>query len=306
LILNRYSAFVRPGWKILVGGFALVALIAVAFMVTMDQPKTTTTTTTVTQTSTTTSPTAVTTTLLQTTQGPTSVTTFVTTSVTTTELVSTQTKAVVTTDTSTTTTTNVLSTTSTATTTVSGPTTVRTLVRTITTTTTQPATTTTTTTTSTSPQPTRTADWWMRHVEFLANTWYAYVSSNHGGVEICGVTVSTGQELMGAFWASRNQTSTGAQRGMLGAREMALAQNYLAGILNVQAFGTSDNGLLQSAWNACRTSDPAVISSVSLALAAWDMSGNKVQTSDNVGPRDSASGLAFANIPYWDSIPISE
>jgi len=303
LILNRYSAFVRPGWKTIAGGIAIVALIAASFFVFMDQPKTTTATVTQTLTYTTTSPTTLTTTLWQTTQEPGSVST----SVTTTELVSTQTEtqSIVSTVTSTTTTTSLSMTTSTTTTTVTGPVTVRTQVRTITSTTsptTTSSTTTTTSTTATGLQPTRTADWWMRHVDFLSTTWNEFVSLNHGGVTICGVQVGTAPEVMGAFWASRNQTSTGAHRGVLASREMALAQNYLAGILNVQAFGTNDHGLIQGAWNACQTVDPAAISSASLVLAAWDMSGNKVPTSYDVGPRDSASGIAFANIPYWDSI----
>jgi hypothetical protein len=83
---------------------------------------------------------------------------------------------------------------------------------------------------------------------------------------------------------------------------MALAQNYLAGVLNVQAFGASDGGLMQAAWSACQTDNPTVIAPASLALAAWDMSGNKVPTSFDVGPRDAASGMAFANVPFWDSI----
>ena len=81
-----------------------------------------------------------------------------------------------------------------------------------------------------------------------------------------------------------------------------MVQNYLAGVLNAQAFGTSDPSLMEAAWGACQTSDPTVIAPASLALAAWDMSGSNVQTSLNVGPRDAGSGIAFANIPFWDSL----
>ena len=258
------------------------------------------------------SPTTITTTLTQTTTGPTSVTTVVIT----TQLVSnhTETKTVVSTITTTVTTTSLITTASastvaypvnfgvqaetTTTTTESTPTTTTTTTTTSTTT----ITSTTTSTTITNNPTTRTSDWWARHVDFLVTTWDAFVASTDGGVTICGVHVSNAPQLMGAFWASRNQTSTGAERGMLGAREMALVQNYLAGLLNVQAFGANDGHLMQAAWKACQTGDPTVIAPASLALAAWDMSNNKVPTSLNVGVRDSASGLAFADIPYWDTI----
>ena len=151
-------------------------------------------------------------------------------------------------------------------------------------------------------QPTRTSDWWARHVDFLVSTWDAYMAANPGGVTVCGVHVTTSQEVMGAFWASRPELSNGNSRPNGAPIEMALAQNYLAAVLNVQAFGTNDGGLISSGLAACNTDNPTTIRNASLALAAWNLAGNKQSTSFDVGPRDAASGMAYADVPFWDSI----
>lgn len=151
-------------------------------------------------------------------------------------------------------------------------------------------------------QPTRTPDWWMRHVQFLQDTWGAFIQNHPDGVWICGVHVTTAEQVDGAMWASRTLDSLANKRDHLSRAEMAIAEHFLAGLLNMQAFGTDDGGLVSAAQLACDTDNISLINAARMPLAAWNMSGNKMPTSLPVGPRDDASGMAFADIAFWDSI----
>ncbi|TLY21388.1 MAG: hypothetical protein E6K68_06280 [Nitrospirae bacterium] len=115
-------------------------------------------------------------------------------------------------------------------------------------------------------------------------------------------------EMMGGFWSSIPFKSDGKTRRIgLDQARMQLAQQLLAAILNVGAFGTSDGGLIATAKsNYCGTNRDAILASAS-ALNAFNQSGDSLTPSPAPpgfpGKADPRGAQSIAIKALWDTLP---
>jgi hypothetical protein len=149
---------------------------------------------------------------------------------------------------------------------------------------------------------TRTQGFWATHLDLLKTTWAAYIAAHPGGATICGVTITTAQEAMGGLWASVSQTSTGGKRGLPYQSEMVLVQQWIAALLNAQAFGTSDGGLLANGAAACNSGNQSAITNAAEALDNFNNSGDLLTSPFPTGSATPQSAQAFADIRFWDVV----
>ncbi len=153
--------------------------------------------------------------------------------------------------------------------------------------------------------PTRTIGWWQTHLAFEQSTWAAYIAANPGGATICGMTVTTAAQAMGGLWASIPKTSTGTPRSSvgdgIGQWEMILVQQWIGALLNVQAFGTSDGGLLAAGQAACNTDNVSTITTAAGGLDLFNSSGENVAISGG-GSATPQAAKAFADKAFWDTV----
>jgi len=136
----------------------------------------------------------------------------------------------------------------------------------------------------------------------MQSTWAGYIAAHPSGASICGVTVTTDSQAMGVFWASISKLSNGQPRAAIDQHEMILAQQWIGALLNVQAFGTSDGGLLSAAQAACATDVQATIDTYAGLLDAFNQSGDLIPTGLSVGSATPQAAKAFANKVFWDAI----
>jgi hypothetical protein len=173
---------------------------------------------------------------------------------------------------------------------------------TTTSTTTTSTTATSTTTTTSAGGATRTIGWWQTHLAIEQSTWASYIAANPSGASICGLTVTTASQAMGGFWASIPKTSTGAHRDNVPHAEMILVQQWIGALLNTQAFGTSDGGLLASGVTACNTDNVNTITSAANALDNFNSGGDNIASPIPTGSATPQAAQLFANVVFWDSI----
>jgi len=171
-----------------------------------------------------------------------------------------------------------------------------------TTTTSSTTTSTTTTTTTTGTGATRTIGFWKTHLSLEQQTWAAYIAANPGGATICGLTITTAAQAMGGLWANPAKTSTGSHRDSVAQAEMNLVHQWIGALLNAQAFGTSDGGLLASGAAACNTDDSSQITSAGNALDTFNGSGDNISSGIPEGSADPQGAQAFANVVFWDNV----
>lgn len=151
------------------------------------------------------------------------------------------------------------------------------------------------------PGPTRTIGWWQTHLAFEESTWADYIAANPSGATICGVTITTASQAMGGFWASIPKQSDHVKRDHVAQAEMILVQQWIGALLNVQAFGTSDGGILASAQTACNTDNVAAITSAAGGLTIFNQSGDTLPISLG-GSATPQAAKSYADIPFWDSV----
>lgn len=153
--------------------------------------------------------------------------------------------------------------------------------------------------------PTRTIGFWQTHLAFLNSTWNAYFAANPGGASICGLTITTAAQAMGGLWASIPKTTTGDKRSNvgdgIGQVEMILVQQWIGALLNVQAFGTSDGGLLAAGQAACASDNPTLINNAAGALDLFNGSGDNIAAS-GTGSATPQAAKAFADKAFWDTV----
>jgi hypothetical protein len=107
---------------------------------------------------------------------------------------------------------------------------------------------------------------------------------------------------MGGLWASPAKTSTGSHRDNVAQAEMNLVHQWIGALLNKQAFGTSDGGLLASGATACNADDSNQITSAGNALDTFNGSGDNINSGIPEGNADPQGAQAFANIAFWDNV----
>ena len=116
------------------------------------------------------------------------------------------------------------------------------------------------------------------------------------------MTITTAAQAMGGLWASNPKTSTGAHRDAVAQAEMILVHQWIGALLNTQAFGTSDGGLLASGAAACNTDDANAITSAGNSLDTFNGSGDNVASPIPEGSATPGAAQAFADIAFWDSV----
>lgn len=149
--------------------------------------------------------------------------------------------------------------------------------------------------------PTRTIGYWQTHLAAEQTTWAAYIAAHPGGASICGLTVTTAAQAMGGFWASIPKLTNHNPRDNVSQAEMILVQQWIGALLNVQAFGTDDGGLLAAGQAACNTDNITAITNAAAALDTFNNSGDSLPIS-LVGNATPQAAKNFADKAFWDSV----
>ena len=124
-------------------------------------------------------------------------------------------------------------------------------------------------------------------------------------------------EMEGGFWSNIAKKSNGANRLALDQARMQLIQQLLAAMLNRQAFGAVDGGVIAAGEAAyCRTVNPldpafntvaevrAAVLSAAGALATFNEGGESVPLPPGfLLPTDPKSAKAAALKSFWDTLP---
>jgi hypothetical protein len=110
--------------------------------------------------------------------------------------------------------------------------------------------------------------------------------------------------VMGAFWASNNQTTTNAKRSTLDQNRIKLLQQIVAAILNRYVLQATDgDAIITAAAQAYCGSDPAAIQTQVGLVAGWNVlrDGTNLDPSlvlTNATPQRSRS---YSDLKYWDT-----
>jgi hypothetical protein len=153
---------------------------------------------------------------------------------------------------------------------------------------------------------TRTQGFWATHTDFANDSWNNLVVGS-GYDNLCGTKIITAiplpdqNILMGGFWANiANKTTNPKGRTDLDKARMAMLQQYLAAVLNLKTFGTSDGGILATAKTNYCGDDIGAIRLSTGALGAYNEGGDSVPIDKVVAATPKVS-RDQANIPYWDT-----
>ncbi len=143
---------------------------------------------------------------------------------------------------------------------------------------------------------TRTPVFWATHLNFTTSVWNGMTPAELDAAKsICGVTVTTIPEVMGALWSSATEKTNGSSRPSLAQARIALLQEYVAAVLNRAAFGTEDGGTIAAAQEACGPSGTETcILAAAATLRAYNEGGNLHTAPLGVdpGPSDPKSAQA--------------
>jgi len=156
---------------------------------------------------------------------------------------------------------------------------------------------------------TRTPGYWATHVPF---TEYVFDNQLGGHIQIGScLTLNDHDDLLGGFWSSIPQTSTGGHRSDIDQARMQLMQQLIAGILNNAADGSTPSGitLAQAGKDFCTGSAATILNDVGI-LDNFNNSG------DNIAFPVNTPGLSLQNISvggtvakglsdfvFWDVMP---
>ena len=152
---------------------------------------------------------------------------------------------------------------------------------------------------------TRTQGFWATHTVYANEIWNTFVVGS-GYDNLCSTKIITAIDspdqniLMGGFWANvANKTTNPKARTDVEKARMQVLQQYLAAVLNLKAFGTSDGGVINAARVGYCSNDADVVKQSIGPLGNYNTFGDSVPIDKVVGatPQDSRSQ---ANIPYWD------
>lgn len=157
---------------------------------------------------------------------------------------------------------------------------------------------------------TRTQGFWSAHFDVARDTWQAVPND---GRKILGNKDVTNDpnvaKVMGGFWSDVAKRSIGkgktAKRSSLDQARMKLVQQYLAAVLNVQAFGTDDGGVIANGKSAYEGSDRSAMIDAAAALAAFNEGGDEEPLPDGFdqGSADPKGAKNAADLGFWDGLP---
>jgi hypothetical protein len=153
---------------------------------------------------------------------------------------------------------------------------------------------------------TRTQGFWATHTAFANARWASVPTSGAYSIPCVSQTITalTGNNqniLMGSFWSSIGQTSTGAKRTALGKARMQLLQQLTAALLNKYGLGADDQGKIAAAITAyCGTSTNAITNATGV-LSTWNQSGDTVPLNAPSQNATVATSKTQANLTYWDT-----
>ncbi len=150
---------------------------------------------------------------------------------------------------------------------------------------------------------TRTLGFWQTHITFATAIFNNGNPSAFWTICTGGRDISNIGELMGGFWADIAKTTTKAKRSSLDQARMQLMQQLLAAMLNVQAFGANDGGLIALAKAAyCGTNRSLILTYVS-QLDVFNSSGDNNSTTLDIGKADPKTAKNTAVNTLWDNLP---
>lgn len=160
---------------------------------------------------------------------------------------------------------------------------------------------------------TRTQGFWATHPQLAQIAWFGGTAYGHtfpGVASVLGDTTLCGRSLdlsalMGGFWSSISQTTSGAKRSSLDQARMQLLQQLLAAELNASAFGSLPSGgaATINAWEAayCGTNQNA-IKSAQQGAASFNTKGDSATFTPGTSA-DSKGARFIANLAFWNTLP---
>jgi hypothetical protein len=157
-------------------------------------------------------------------------------------------------------------------------------------------------------ETTRTQGFWSTHSSIAFAVWFGGTSGGitYPGISdklLCGSSIDTQGELMGAFWSNISMTSTKEKRSALDQARMRLLQQLIAAELNHEAFGSSPSGAISiaNAETAYCTGTLEEVNAAASAMAAFNEGGD----SGEFTPGASANGKVAKNaadVAAWDDM----
>jgi hypothetical protein len=166
---------------------------------------------------------------------------------------------------------------------------------------------------NTAPLTTRTQGFWATHTPLAEIAWFGGTAFGHtfpgvanvagiGDTLICGRSITTLDELMGAFWSNIAKTSDGTKRSKIDQARMQLLQQLIAAELNASAFGAVPSVGSFAAWETalCSGNLSAIKTALSQA-ASFNESGDSGVFTPGTSA-DAKNARAIADIAFWDTI----
>ena len=147
---------------------------------------------------------------------------------------------------------------------------------------------------------TRTQGFWATHLDFASSTWAAYLAANGGHFYLCPtMDVNSTERLMGGFWSNIANKSTGGKRTDIDKARMQVAQQLLAAILNVQAFGANPGTAISNALAVYCGNDKNAIKATIGPLGTFNSSGDTGVLTPGVAA-DPKGARSVADYLFWD------
>lgn len=157
---------------------------------------------------------------------------------------------------------------------------------------------------------TRTQGFWSTHPEFAEQTWLAIPAANRIiGQKNLGDGSNDVEEMMGGFWSNISKKATGkgksAKRSPMDQARMQLLQQLLAAMLNAQAFGTDDGGLVAVGRLAFSGTDRDLILVLAESLTSFNEGGDvePLPTGVDQGSANPKAARRAADKAFWDTLP---
>ena len=157
---------------------------------------------------------------------------------------------------------------------------------------------------------TRTQGFWSTHFELASQVWLEIAPADGiVGSKKMGDGANDIDEMLGGFWSNIAKKANGkgkaAKRSSLDQARMQLVQQLLAAMLNKQAFGTNDDGLIATGKAAFAGTDRSAILSAAGALAAFNEGGDEEPLPEGVDPGKANPKTAQkkADREFWDALP---
>jgi hypothetical protein len=147
---------------------------------------------------------------------------------------------------------------------------------------------------------TRTQGFWATHLDLAASTWADYLLANGGHFYLCPTQdVDSTAKLMGGFWSNIANKSTGGKRTDIDKARMQVAQQLLAAILNVQAFGANPGTAISNALAVYCGNDKNAIKATIGPLGTFNSSGDTGVLTPGVAA-DPKGARSVADYLFWD------